>query len=194
LKTKQPTVYIRVEDIHKKFAPQTYTVNTFDIIAAAEHNSTGGLSAADYIIKQIGGKKQSEKDYGLFMQKYGDVASQMKEASQALADNSRRVYDVVDEMPEFPGGSLALANYLYNQVKYPPLAEQNKIQGRVTCQFVITYEGKVTNVEISRSSDPLLDAEAKRVISSMPKWIPGRHHGERVNTKYSVPITFTLPN
>lgn len=194
LKTKQPTVYIRVEDIHKKFAAQTYTINTFDIIAAAEQSSTGGLSAADYIIQQIGGTKQASKDYGLFMQKYGDVASQMKEASRALADDSRRIYDVVDEMPEFPGGSLALANYLYNQVKYPPLAEQNKIQGRVTCQFVITYEGKVTNVEISRSSDPLLDAEAKRVISSMPKWIPGRHHGERVNTKYSVPVTFTLPN
>lgn len=194
LKTKQPTVYIRVEDIHKKFAAQTYTINTFDIIAAAEQSSTGGLSAADYIIQQIGGTKQASKDYGLFMQKYGDVASQMKEASKALADDSRRIYDVVDEMPEFPGGSLALANYLYNQVKYPPLAEQNKIQGRVTCEFVITNEGKVTNVEISRSSDPLLDAEAKRVISSMPKWIPGRHHGERVNTKYSVPVTFTLPN
>lgn len=194
LKTKQPTVYIRVEDIHKKFAPVTYTVSTFDILAAAEQSTTGGLSSADYIVKHIGGTKQASKDHGLFMQKYGDVASQIKEASEALADSSKRVYEVVDEMPEFPGGSLALANYLYNQVKYPPLAEQNKIQGRVTCQFVITNEGKITNVEISRSSDPLLDAEAKRVISSMPKWIPGRHRGERVNTKYTVPVTFTLPN
>lgn len=194
LKTKKPTIHIRVEDIYKQFAPQVYSVSIYDIIAAAEHSTTNGLSAADYIIQQIGGSKQKSQDHGLFMQKYGDVASQMKEANKSLADSSQRVYDVVDEMPEFPGGSLALANYLYNQVKYPPLAAQNKIQGRVTCEFVITNEGKVTDVEISRSSDPLLDEEAKRVISSMPKWIPGRHRGERVNTKYSVPVTFTLPN
>ena len=118
----------------------------------------------------------------------------MKQVAEVAADNSKRIYEVVDEMPEFPGGSLALANYLYNHVKYPPLAEQNRIQGRVTCEFVIANDGKVTNVEVSQSSDPLLDAEAKRVISSMPKWIPGRHHGERVNTKYSVPVTFSLPN
>lgn len=195
IKTTKPTVYIRVEDVHKKLAPQTFTVNTFDIIAAAEKSSTGGLSAADYIAQQIDGNKQNSRNQGFFMAKYGDVASQVKQVvSETLTDNSRRIYDVVDEMPEFPGGSIALANYLHTQVKYPPLAEQNKIQGRVTCQFVITNEGVVTNVKVSRSSDPLLDAEAKRVISEMPKWIPGRHHGERVNTKYSVPITFTLPN
>lgn len=194
IKTKQPTVNIRVDDIHKKHESKTYTINSYDIIAAAEQSTTGGLSGADYIVQQIGGKIQKDKDRGLFMMKYGDIARQVKQVLETSADNSKRIYEVVDEMPEFPGGSLALANYLYNQVKYPPLAEQNKIQGRVTCEFVITYEGKVTNVEITRSSDPLLDAEAKRVISSMPKWIPGRHHGERVNTKYSVPVTFTLPN
>ena len=194
IKIKQPSVRIRVEDIHKKFEPQIFNISTFDILAAAEQSSTGGLSAADYIVKEIGGSKQKDSDRGLFMVKYGDVAKQVKQVLETSADDSKRIYEVVDEMPEFPGGSLALANYLYNQVKYPPLAEQNKIQGRVTCEFVITYEGKVTNVEITRSSDPLLDAEAKRVISAMPKWIPGRHHGERVNTKYSVPVTFTLPN
>ena len=60
--------------------------------------------------------------------------------------------------------------------------------------LAITNEGKVINVRISESRDPYLDAEAKRVIAAMPKWIPGRHHGERVNTRYSVPVTFTLPN
>lgn len=194
LKIKQPSVNIRVEDIHNQFAPAIFGISTFDILAAAEQSTTGGLSAVDYIVKQIGGPKQKDKDRGLFMVKYGNVAKQIKQVAEVAADNSKRIYEVVDEMPEFPGGSLALANYLYNHVKYPPLAEQNRIQGRVTCEFVIANDGKVTNVEVSQSSDPLLDAEAKRVISSMPKWIPGRHHGERVYTKYSVPVTFTLPN
>ena len=194
LKTKLPTVKIQVEDIHKQFPPVTYTINTYEILAAAQQSTTGGLSAADYIVQQIGGTKQKEKDLGLFMLKYGDVVNQMKQVAEIGVDKSKRVYEVVEEMPEFPGGSHALSNYLYNNVKYPIMAQQNKVQGRVTCEFVITNEGKVINVRISESRDPYLDAEAKRVIAAMPKWIPGRHHGERVNTRYSVPVTFTLPN
>ena len=194
LKTKLPTVKIQVEDIHKQFNPVTYTINTYEILAAAQQSTTGGLSAEDYIVQQIGGTKQKEKDHGLFMLKYGDVVNQMKQVAEISVDKSKRVYEVVDEMPEFPGGSHALSNYLYNNVKYPIMAQQNKVQGRVTCEFVITNEGKVINVRISESRDPYLDAEAKRVIAAMPKWIPGRHHGERVNTRYSVPVTFTLPN
>ena len=194
LKTKLPTVKIQVEDIHKQFTPVTYTINTYEILAAAQQSTTDGLSAADYIVKQIGGTKQKEKDLGLFMLKYGDVVNQMKQVAEISVDKSKRVYEVVEEMPEFPGGSHALSNYLYNNVKYPIMAQQNKVQGRVTCEFVITNEGKVINVRISESRDPYLDAEAKRVIAAMPKWIPGRHHGERVNTRYSVPVTFTLPN
>ena len=194
LKTKLPTVKIQVEDIHKQFTPVTYTINTYEILAAAQQSTTGGLSAADYIVQQIGGTKQKEKDLGLFMLKYGDVVNQMKQVAEIGVDKSKRVYEVVEEMPEFPGGSHALSNYLYNNVKYPIMAQQNKVQGRVTCEFVITNEGKVINVRISESRDPYLDAEAKRVIAAMPKWIPGRHHGERVNTRYSVPVTFTLPN
>lgn len=194
LKTKLPTVKIQVEDIHKQFNPVTYTINTYEILAAAQQSTTGGLSAEDYIVQQIGGTKQKEQDLGLFMLKYGDVVNQMKQVAEISVDKSKRVYEVVDEMPEFPGGSHALSNYLYNNVKYPIMAQQNKVQGRVTCEFVITNEGKVINVRISESRDPYLDAEAKRVIAAMPKWIPGRHHGERVNTRYSVPVTFTLPN
>ena len=194
LKTKLPTVKIQVEDIHKQFTPVTYTINTYEILAAAQQSTTGGLSAEDYIVQQIGGTKQKEKDHGLFMLKYGDVVNQMKQVAEIGVDKSKRVYEVVEEMPEFPGGSHALSNYLYNNVKYPIMAQQNKVQGRVTCEFVITNEGKVINVRISESRDPYLDAEAKRVIAAMPKWIPGRHHGERVNTRYSVPVTFTLPN
>ena len=194
IKTKQPTVMISVEDIHKQHQPVTFTIKAFDILAAAQQSTTGGLSAADYIVQQIGGTKQQEKNQGLFMLKYGDVVNQMKQVAKISVDASKRVYEVVDEMPEFPGGSHALANYLHNNVKYPTMAQQNKAQGRVTCEFVITNEGKVINVRISESRDPYLDAEAKRVIAGMPKWIPGRHHGERVNTRYSVPVTFTLPN
>jgi TonB family protein len=194
LKTKQPAVKINVEDIHGKHKPLTFTIKAFDILAAAQQSTTGGLSAADYIVQQIGGTIQKEKERGLFMLKYGDAINQMKLIAQINADKSRRVYEVVDEMPEFPGGTHALENYLHNQVNYPSRALQNKIQGRVICEFIITNEGAVTNVKVAEPVNPLLDEEAKRVIAAMPKWIPGRNHGERVNSKYSIPVVFTLPN
>ena len=196
LKSLMEQVYIPHDSIGISYARLSQNVLKCTMLTTSDSypKITGGLSAADYIVQQIGGTKQKDKDLGLFMQKYGDVVTQMKRIAEINADKSRRVYEVVDEMPEFPGGTLALSNYLTNQVNYPTVALQNKIQGRVICEFVITNEGKVTNVKIAEPTNPLLDAEAKRVITSMPNWIPGRNRGERVNTKYSVPVTFTLPN
>ena len=103
-----------------------------------------------------------------------------------------KVYDVVDEMPHFPGGQAAFIKYLSNSVKYPTVAEENGVQGRVICAFVVELDGSISDVKVVKSVDPSLDKEAKRVISSMPKWIPGRQKGTAVRVKYTTPVAFKL--
>ena len=100
---------------------------------------------------------------------------------------------VVEEMPAFPGGQQALFNYLSKNVKYPKDAQNRRAQGRTICQFVVNKDGSITNVTVVQSSgDGSLDAEAVRVIRSMPKWRPGMQKGKRVRVRYTVPINFRL--
>lgn len=108
-------------------------------------------------------------------------------------ETDSEVFMVVETMPEFPGGQSALFNYLSANVKYPTTAQANGIQGRVICLFVVEKDGSITNVEVVRSGgDASLDAEAIRVIKSMPKWTPGKQRGKNVRVKYSVPVNFRL--
>jgi len=103
------------------------------------------------------------------------------------------IFIPVDPMPEFPGGQKALFDYLRFNTHYPKQAYRKGIQGRVVCQFVVKKDGKISKVEVVRSSgDKSLDREAVRVIRSMPKWKPGMYQGKPVNVKYSVPVTFRL--
>ena len=103
------------------------------------------------------------------------------------------VFVVVETMPEFPGGQQALFKYLSENVKYPAIAQENGIQGRVICQFVVNKDGSIVEVEVVRSGgDASLDKEAVRVIKSMPKWKPGKQRGKAVRVKYTVPVNFRL--
>ena len=103
------------------------------------------------------------------------------------------IFMVVESMPEFPGGQQALFKYLAENVKYPVIAQENGIQGRVICQFVINKDGSIVDVVAVRSSgEPSLDKEAIRVIKSMPKWKPGKQRGKPVRVKYTVPVNFRL--
>lgn len=103
------------------------------------------------------------------------------------------IFMVVESMPEFPGGQQALFKYLAENVKYPVIAQENGIQGRVICQFVVNKDGSIVDVEAVRSSgEPSLDKEAIRVIKSMPKWKPGKQRGKPVRVKYTVPVNFRL--
>ena len=103
------------------------------------------------------------------------------------------VFVFVESMPEFPGGQQALFKYLSENVKYPVIAQENGIQGRVICQFVVNKDGSIVDVEVVRSGgDPSLDKEAIRVIKSMPKWKPGKQRGKAVRVKYTVPVNFKL--
>jgi TonB family protein len=100
------------------------------------------------------------------------------------------VFDVVEEMPQYPGGAEALLEFLNNNVQYPEEAEKAGIQGRVIATFVVETDGSVSNAKVVKSVNPLLDAEALRVISAMPKWKPGKQNGKVVRVKYTVPLSF----
>ena len=102
------------------------------------------------------------------------------------------VFQVVEKMPSFPGGDAALFKYLSDNVKYPVIAQENGVQGRVICQFVVNRDGSIVDVEVVRSVDPSLDKEAIRVIKSMPKWSPGQQRGKPVRVKYTLPVNFRL--
>ena len=103
-----------------------------------------------------------------------------------------KVFDVVEQMPDFPGGMSALMQYLNKHIKYPVVAEENGIQGRVIVTFVVEKNGSITDVQVVKSVDPSLDKEAVRVVKSMPNWIPGKQNGQSVNVKYTVPVMFKL--
>ena len=98
----------------------------------------------------------------------------------------------VEKMPEFPGGQDALNRYLVRNIKYPLLAQENGIQGRVVCQFVVNSDGSIVDISVVRGVEESLDKEAIRVIKSMPKWTPGRQGGKSVRVKYTLPIRFQL--
>ena len=103
-----------------------------------------------------------------------------------------KAFDVVEQMPQFPGGPAALMQFLSQNVKYPVEAHKAGVQGRVIASFVVEKDGSITEACIARSIHPSLDAEALRVIGSMPNWMPGKQNGEPVRVKYTVPITFKL--
>ena len=111
-------------------------------------------------------------------------------SKEEASDN--KTFDVVEQMPAFPGGQAALMQFLAKNLRYPEEAHKNNIQGRVIVNFDVEKDGSITEARIAKSVAPLLDAEALRVINSMPNWTPGRQNGEAVRVKYTVPVTFRL--
>ncbi|OIP84245.1 MAG: energy transducer TonB [Porphyromonadaceae bacterium CG2_30_38_12] len=112
--------------------------------------------------------------------------------SAPVEEEDNVVFQVVETMPAFPGGDQALFRFLGENVKYPVIAQENGIQGRVICQFVVNKDGSIVDVEVVRPVDPSLDKEAVRVIKSMPKWSPGKQRGKSVRVKYTLPVNFKL--
>ena len=106
--------------------------------------------------------------------------------------NKNSVYDVVEQMPSFPGGISGLRTYLNQNIRYPAEAQENCVQGRVVVSFVVEKDGHISDVTVLRSVDPSLDKEAVRVIRNMPRWTPGKQGGEPVRVRYNVPVSFRL--
>lgn len=123
------------------------------------------------------------------------VEQQLKEEKveeKPKEDLSRKVFDVVEKMPSYPGGNGALQKWLASNITYPAAAAENGIEGRVIVAFVVEADGSVSDVRIARGVDPSLDREALSVVKRMPKWIPGMQNGAPVRVKYNVPVTFKL--
>ena len=118
------------------------------------------------------------------------VIEERKEIIQTA--KKEEVFFVVEEMPQYPGGEVELKNYLAQQVMYPAAARENGIKGKVYVRFAVTSTGDIDSVSVARSVDPLLDAEAIRVVKSLPKWAPGKQQGTPVSVWYTVPINFQL--
>ena len=107
-------------------------------------------------------------------------------------EEEEQIFFIVETMPEFPGGDLGLRKYIANHVKYPNIARENGIEGKVYIRFCVTSTGKVEKVSLARGVDPILDKEAIRVVKSLPKWKPGEQRGKKVNVWYTVPINYQL--
>lgn len=103
-----------------------------------------------------------------------------------------KIYEAVEQMPQFPGGEAALMKFIGNNLSYPAVAAENNIQGRVFVRFAVSKTGAVEKVQVLRSPDPSLEKEAIRVVKSMPNWIPGKQNGQPVNVWYTLPVTFKL--
>lgn len=106
--------------------------------------------------------------------------------------NDMKIYEVVEEMPSYPGGMNALMTWLAQNIKYPAVAAEAKVEGRVMTQFVIEKDGSINDVKVIQSVDPSLDMEAVRVVKSMPRWTPGKQNGLAVRVNYTFPLTFKL--
>lgn len=128
-----------------------------------------------------------------------DANGEVLKAKEVIAEpeppkheEENKVFDIVEQQPLFPGGPAALMKYLSENTKYPVVAQENGVQGRVTVQFVVEKDGSISDVHVLRGVDPSLDKEAVRVVKSMPRWTPGKQNGSAVRVKYQVPVTFRL--
>lgn len=109
-----------------------------------------------------------------------------------VSQKNQKVYEVVDQMPEFPGGMPAMIEFLQKNVKYPADAEKQKVEGRVLVSFVVETDGSITDIKVMKKAFPSLDAEAVRVAKAMPNWKPGKQKGKVVRVHFSLPISFRL--
>ena len=112
--------------------------------------------------------------------------------STAQTKKNDMVFDVVEVMPQYPGGQIEMLKYIMENIKYPEQAMKEGIQGRVTVRFIVEKDGSISNVKPVLSVHPLLDKEAVRVVKSMPKWSPGKQNGKPVRVRFNVPVMFKL--
>ena len=109
-----------------------------------------------------------------------------------VSQTNQKVFDTVEQMPEYPGGMQAMIAFLQTNMKYPEDASKQKVEGRVMVQFVVETDGSVSDVHVAKQVFPSLDAEAIRVVQAMPKWTPGKEKGKVVRVKYNLPIVFRM--
>lgn len=151
-------------------------------------------------VKDLSELQQTETAFGnqTFDQGTDDVSVIREHKEEIVVEEKKpepeQIFQAVEEPPSFPGGEQAMYAFLKQNLRYPEMAAQNNIQGRVTVQFVVEKDGTISNVKVVRGKDPDLDKEAVRVVKSMPKFIPGRMNGQSVRVFYTLPVNFKLAN
>lgn len=124
--------------------------------------------------------------------KHGVDIADLKDNKVVVQEEEEKPFVGVEQMPQFPGGEAALMQFLSKNIKYPTIAAENGIQGRVTLRFVVSKTGNITDVTVLKGLDPSCDKEAIRVVKSMPNWIPGKQNGRNVPVYYTLPVSFRL--
>lgn len=146
------------------------------------------VQASDLTIS-VADVKGTDEEHGI------DIAElQQNRVIVEAEPEEEKPFEVVEQNPEFPGGISELNKFLSDNIRYPVIAQENGIQGRVIIRFVVSRTGEISDVEVLRGVDPSLDREAVRVVQSMPKWIPGRQRGRAVPVYFTLPVHFRLQN
>ena len=144
-------------------------------------------------IRTIVEKIKEERGFGSEQETYNGVPfKEIVVVGKNEAPNEGKVFDLVEQMPQFPGGKEKLNEYLSTHVQYPKEAIEKGIQGCITVAFVVNRDGSISDPKVVRSIDSALDKEALRVINSMPRWNPGKQNGKNVRVNYTVPVYFRL--
>jgi len=191
---KNITIYTIDTDTDLKFEPD-------NIIQTTQKEETPPPPKKEVeIIEQINIIDDDEEIEGYEFDNSDDDMDQAQEIIdkpiEVLGDEEdeklEQVFEIVEEMPEPPGGIAALMKYFGKHVRYPIVAQENNIQGRVTCQFTVFKDGSIGDIKVVRGVHPSLDKEAIRLLSTMPKWKPGMQQGRAVNCKYTIPVVFKL--
>ena len=131
--------------------------------------------------------------FGLIVPEQAEAQDVVVKDSTSKVSSENKVFETMDQKPEFPGGRQGLMIFLSQNLTYPKEAEKNRIEGKVLVQFVVNRDGSIVDSRVIKSVHPLLDAEALRVVNLMPKWKPGEVKGKPVRVRYALPVTFKIP-
>ena len=180
------------EDLTMKSAPQ----DTKDMVSAIAAPASKAISQN---VKEVAHVDNADKiapitsklviGSGQAVQKEAEVTEALP---QVTADKDTAVMRTVEQIPEFPGGIVQFMKWLTRNLRYPPQAQQQKIQGKVVISFIVNKDGSISAPTIVKSVDPVLDSEAMRVVRMMPRWKPGMEKGKPCRTMFAIPINFVL--
>ena len=195
--TAKPTVYVDTNDAddgyEEELVQQTVQEEELppeeeiieEVIEEIQQNIDEFVVVDDDVETEAIDLQTQDEEIELIVEKPAEVEVEEEEEDQ--------IFVIVENNPEFPGGQQAMMKYIAENIKYPVIAMENGIQGRVICQFVVEKDGKPSNIQVVRTSgDASLDKEAVRVISSMPKWKPGMQQGKAVRVTFTLPVSFRL--
>ncbi|HEX7585545.1 MAG TPA: TonB family protein, partial [Prolixibacteraceae bacterium] len=166
------------------------TIESITVLKGEQATKIYGNKGRNGVVLITSKKGASTTQNGTTEVKVTGYANDQKE----ITKNEGSVYTIVEEMPSFPGGVEALNAFINGNLKYPPIALENGIQGRVFVSFVVGKDGEIKNVKVSRGVDVSIDKEAMRIVKSMPNWYPGKQNGEMVEVAYEIPVSFELKN